>query len=252
MISVVVLAAGKGSRMKKDIPKVLVPVGGRPMLSYIVDAISHSGVCKKPIIVASPDNVNLLKNIVGADCNEFVLQDKQLGTGHALRCAESAIPSSSEYVLVLYGDHPFIQPETIRKLAHEAIRQDAVITMMTAMVLDFFDWRSIFFSWGRIIRESNDIVGIIEYKDANEEVRLITEVNPGLYCFKKSWLLSAIGFLNNQNSQNEYYLTDLIKIAIAQKFTINGIPVDIWQTIGVNTPEELQVAERILKKELIV
>lgn len=250
MNKIVILAAGKGTRMDSDLPKVLVPLYDRPMISYLMESIKKAHVDDAPILVVSPDNEEIIKESVSNYPSLFAIQEEQLGTGHALNCARSLIENKYEHVIVFYGDHPFVQSETIQRLVFGHEHSISPIAMMTTKLKDFEDDRKSFIAWGRIIRENNIITNIIEYKDATEEERQITEVNPGFYCFKSSWLWENIDKLQNNNKQKEYYLTDLIKIATEQGFAIHDIPVDSWETIGINSKEELAMAEKVFEEKM--
>ena len=246
MNKIVVLAAGKGSRMKCDLPKVLIPLKGKPIIQYLVEPILKSGVDDKPIIVVSPDNHDIIKSALKQCSCQYVLQHKLLGTGHALACAVKVIPDKVDYVVSFYGDHPFLTPETIKRIANVNSHR---ITMMTVRVDDFNDWRQGFYHWGRIIRNNNKIKEIIEYKDACQKVREMKEVNPGFYRFQLNWLKENINKLSNENAQGEYYLTDLIKMGANQNYEIGSMRIDARDAIGINTQEELKRAEKMLKNK---
>jgi bifunctional UDP-N-acetylglucosamine pyrophosphorylase/glucosamine-1-phosphate N-acetyltransferase len=243
MTKIVILAAGKGKRMKDELPKVLVPLKGKPMIEYLIQSIINSGVDSRPVIVVSPDNKDLIKEELKNYNCKYAVQDKQLGTGHALLCAKDVISEAAENIIVFYGDHPFVKSETIKKLAEI---HEGDITMMTTKVEDFQGWRKNFYSWGRIIRENNEIQSIVEFKDAGVKEREVKEVNPGFYCFNKDWLFSNIEKLENNNAQKEYYLTDLIKIASEQNIKINSMLIDAREAIGINSREELEIAEGLI------
>ncbi len=243
-MQVVILAAGQGTRMNTELPKVLVPVNGKPMVEYLVKSIVESGVDKNPVIVVSPDNKDVIsKALENYNC-QYALQDKQLGTGHALFCARDKIREDNDYVIIFYGDHPFVNQETIKKLADSS---NGHVTMATTCLSDFDEWRKSFYHWGRIVRNGDEIKEIIEFKDATEEIKKIKEVNPGFYIFQNDWLWENIEKISNKNAQDEYYLTDLIKIAQEQGLKINSIPISPEEAIGVNTQEELEVAESLKK-----
>lgn len=242
-MQIIVLAAGLGKRMHAEVPKVLVPIKGRPMIEYLIRSIISSGVCKKPIVVVSPDNNYIIKQALkDYDC-QYAIQDKQLGTGHALACTKKLIDKETKRIISFYGDHPFVKADTIKKLAS---CPQGIVTIMTTVISDFNDWRANFYHWGRIIRNDNKIKEIVEFKDATEEEKKINEVNPGFYCFDNEWLWNNIDKLNNRNSQEEYYLTDLIKIAFDQGAEINSCQIDPREAVGVNTKEELEIAEGLI------
>ena len=205
---IVILAAGLGTRMGGDVPKALVPIGGKPILQHLIESTKASEVDDKPIVVIGRER-DLLCETFGGEC-DYVVQEQQLGTGHAVMVTEEAAKEAND-IVVLYGDHPFVSPETLRALHDTHHVQENIITMMTAEVESFDGWKKIFSHWGRIIRDDNGgIVGIRESKDSSEEELLITEVNPALFCFDSEWLWKNIHTLKNDNTQEEYYLTDLI------------------------------------------
>jgi bifunctional UDP-N-acetylglucosamine pyrophosphorylase/glucosamine-1-phosphate N-acetyltransferase len=242
----IVLAAGKGSRMKSETPKTLLPVGGKPILQHLMESVKASGVDGVPIVVVGRERDPLCERF-GEMC-EYVVQEEQLGTGHAVRLCQKAVGDAGA-VIVLYGDHPFFAPETLKALADLHQTSAGVMTMMTTSVPSFEGWHQSFLHWGRILRDTHGhIIGIREYKDAMESERDIREVNPALYCFDTTWLWANIHQLRNNNVKGEYYLTDLVELAVAQGHDVATLPVAPEEAIGVNTPEELRVAEEVLKK----
>jgi bifunctional UDP-N-acetylglucosamine pyrophosphorylase/glucosamine-1-phosphate N-acetyltransferase len=241
---IVILAAGKGKRMKCELPKVMVELKGKPMIEYLVKSCIESGVDANPIIVVSPDNKEIISQALAKYNCRYAIQKEQLGTGHALACAEGLIDKSVDHVICFYGDHPFISTETIKRVA---LNHNGVITMMTVKVNDFDGWRKCFYFWGRIIRDkSGKIIENIELRDASAEVKKITEVNPAMYCFQSQWLWENLKKINNHNAQKEYYLTDLVKSAFKQNLQINSFPLEPKEAIGINSPEELAVAEGLV------
>lgn len=243
-VKIVILAAGKGKRMGLDVPKVLAPFNGQPMIKHLLGAIFKSGVDSSPIIVVSPENKNIIAGELKEYNLQYALQTQQLGTADALRCAQEMIGRETESVIVINGDHPFVRPETIKKLLQA--RGDAV-TMLTTEVGDFNDWRANFWHWGRIIRKNGEIVEIKEFKDADEEIKKTREVNPAMYMFASDWLWTNIKKINNSNAQAEYYLTDMIRLAFIDRIKIGSIAIDPKEAMGINSQEELKIAEEIHK-----
>lgn len=242
----VVLAAGKGTRMKMDIPKALIPVGGKPIIQYILEFISASGVDGAPVLVVSPDRPKLCEPFGGV-C-EYVVQQEPLGTGHAVLCAKDAL-QGSDAVIVMHGDHPFFSAETLRQLAKTHEANKGVLTMVTTSLPSYDGWYQVFRHWGRILRDTHGhVVGIREYKDAMESEQALLEVNPALYCFDASWLWENIAQLKNINAKAEYYITDMVELSVAQGHEIATISVPPEEAIGVNTQEELAVAEEVLSR----
>lgn len=240
----VILAAGQGKRMNSDIPKALTLVGGKPILQYLYESVLASGVDGDPIVVIGPERQKLCESF-GGHC-VYVVQEEQLGTGHAVMVTQDAV-GDADGVIVLYGDHPFISPESIRALAHKHEQRGNVLTMMTTHLADFEDWRKAFWYWSRVIRGDNGhIVRDVQFKDASEEEKKVTEVNPCLYCFDAKWLWRQISLIKKENAQQEYYLTDLIAMAVAQGEKLSSIDVAPEEVIGINTQEERDIAEQLL------
>lgn len=253
-VNIVILAAGQGKRMgNKDLPKVLTPFKGRPLISYALEAVHNSGITEKPVVVVG-FQAEKVKEAVGPAV-DYAYQPEQLGTGHAVNCAASILKDMKGHVLVVYGDMPFITPETIRKIADRHSRSGSVVTMATITVDDFSDWRQGFSNFGRVIRNAHgDITGIVEKKDASPEQLLITECNPAFYCFESSWLWKNLESLKNDNAQSEYYLTDLIAAAFDQHMPIVDVSIDPREAVGINTLEDLELAGHIptIQTEILV
>lgn len=237
---IVILAAGKGTRMNSELPKVLVGLAGKPLIShllYTVDTVSE----RPPIIVVGYEQ-DLVKHTLGSDYR-YVVQEEQKGTAHAAGCALHEV--DAEHMLVLYGDMPFISSETLRALTASHVASTSPLTLATATVPDFSDWRAGFERFGRIIREDEEIVAIREFKDATESERAITEVNPAYFMFDTQWVRGHIERINADNAQGELYLTDLVGIARSEGNIINSLSIDPREALGANTREELEVLERI-------
>lgn len=238
------MAAGHGTRMKSKIPKVLQRVGGVPILQRLVSSVIASGVSPKPLAVVSDKDGDVIKDYLGDLC-DYSVQEEQKGTGHAVACAERELGGYNN-ILVLYGDHPFLQPETVKKLNDLHLSSSNPLTLMTIKLDGFDGWKSAFYDFGRIIRdEADNIKAIREKKDASEEELRITEVNPALFCFNADWLWFNIKKLNNNNNQGEYYLTDLVALAMEQGHPLNSLEVDPREGLGLNTPEHLRIAEEL-------
>lgn len=245
-IQVVILAAGKGKRMNAEVPKVLVPFHDMPMIDYVVNAVTHSGIETKPVLVVGYGS-QLVKDHLG-DKSSYAMQDEQLGTGHAVRCSQDQIDPSIDHVLVLYGDQPAITGAMIANLAKTHIDSGKNLTMATVDLPSFDSWYQSFLAFGRIVRnENNEIKKIVEYKDATDEQKEIKEVNPAYFCFKKDWLFSKLEQVKNTNAQGEYYLTDLVELA-ANDGGIASVHISPEEALGVNTIEQLRELEQIIKK----
>ncbi len=247
MVQVIILAGGKGTRMKSTQSKVLTPVRGVSMIERVLRAVTP--ICNRPGVIIGFGGEEVRK-VVG-DKVEYILQTEQLGTGHAVLQAREKFdrPDISE-IVVLYGDHPLISEETVRSLiAAHASKPGTVITMATIRVPDFAGPWVIFERFGRILRNpQGEVCGIREWKDATEKEREIHEVNPGYYCFNAQWLWENIDSLKNENASYEYYLTDLVSLAVRDGKSIEAMFVkDPHEGMGVNTQEELVIAEQYAK-----
>jgi len=245
MQQIVIMAAGKGTRMKSELPKVLVPLKGRPMLDYLLDSISKTAPALKPIIIVSPENKGMITVALKNYDVQYVVQEQQLGTGHAVASAISQIDPRATDIFVLNGDHPFYKVETIRDFP---LKHQGILSMVTVVLDNFEDWRSVFYHWGRVIRDKEgNAQRIVEFKDATDDEKMISEVNPNCFSFNKEWLVSHINDLNNQNKQGEYYITDLVKIAFNEGHKVKTFSIPPQEGMGINSLEELQIAESLLK-----
>ncbi|OGY48369.1 MAG: hypothetical protein A3J65_01480 [Candidatus Buchananbacteria bacterium RIFCSPHIGHO2_02_FULL_45_11b] len=246
-IKIIILAAGAGKRMgEPELPKVLIELNGRPLINYLLAAVKKSGIDSRPVIVVG-QKAELVKETLGPEY-DYVLQAEQLGTGHAVMRAKSLLENKAENILVLYGDQPLLNFETINNLAGVHLASGKVLTMGTVLVPDFSDWRAGFFDFGRVGRdESGKVIGIIEKKDAAPEQLAIKEVNPSYFCFQAGWLWQNLEKIKNDNQQKEYYLTDLIKIARQQGEEIATVPIEPKEAAGVNTEEQLKLIEKLMK-----
>jgi UDP-N-acetylglucosamine diphosphorylase/glucosamine-1-phosphate N-acetyltransferase len=243
MTDIIILAAGKGTRMNSDLPKVLVPLQERPMIHYLLDSIDKSNINTKPIIVVSPDNYQQMHEALKGYNVSFAVQDRQLGTGHAVLSAKDESSSKADKTLVLYGDHPFLSYNSINNFIAKDVE---ALNLMSVKVDDFSDWKKAFYHWGRLIRdENNNLEKIIEFKDASEAEKEITEVNPAMFIFNSSWLWKNISNLDNKNKQEEYYLTDLVSLAFKQGAEIKTTQIDAQEAMGINSLEELEIAKKL-------
>lgn len=242
----VILAAGKGTRMGSDKPKVLLQIGGKPILQHLIESIKSSGIDGVPVVVVNPDSGTGVCEAFGEACN-YAVQEEPLGTGHAVMSAKDAV-GESDAVIVLYGDHPFVSQDALRRLVEIHSATSPAVTIMTTTVPSFDGWYSAFLHWGRILRDTDGhIFGIREYKDAMDSEREIREVNPAMFCFDAKWLWENIQQIKNLNAKGEYYLTDLIELAVTQGHDIMGSEILPEESIGVNTPEEFALAEKLYR-----
>lgn len=243
-VGFVILAAGDGKRMKTGIPKVMNPLKGEPLVSHVVKAVENTGFGTKPVVIVCANHTSVQDYL--KDRADYAVQDKQLGTAHAVSCAESLLAGKTDSVVVLYGDMPLITSATLKHLAQIHTEYNDVVTLMTASVADFGDWRAQFADFGRIKRDAEgNIVDIVEKKDASSEELKITELNTSYFCFDAAWLWKNLKEVKNQNAQQEYYLVDLIRIARAQGQRIGTVAIEPKEAVGINTKEHLEIAEAI-------
>jgi len=233
-MNVVILAAGMGKRMQSDLPKVLHPLAGKPLLSHVIDTarqLSPSRCC-----VVYGHGGDKVPTQLAADELQFVLQEPQLGTGHAVMQAVSKLNDDLP-TLVLYGDVPLTTVATLRALTEKA-GKDKLAILTIAM-----DDPT---GYGRIVREQNKIVRIVEQKDATDLERQIHEVNTGILVAPTRQLKDWLSRLSNHNVQGEYYLTDIIALAVKDNVVIESTqPSHAWETLGVNSKVQLAEVERI-------
>lgn len=242
MPHVIILAAGKGTRMRSELPKVLHPVGGAPMIEHVLRAAE--AVSFRPTVVVGYRAGEVIKRL--GEGRDYVVQEEQRGTGHAVHCALSAFADASEDAVVIPGDHPFVTPTSILKIVSARAAEDAAIALATVRLPDFEGPREQFAGCGRIVRGADGgIAAIVERKDATEAQARISEVNVSTYCFRGAWLKENVSRIVSGNAAGEYYLTDLVAAAFAQGQKIVGVPLDdAREGMGVNTPEQLLAAQR--------
>jgi bifunctional UDP-N-acetylglucosamine pyrophosphorylase/glucosamine-1-phosphate N-acetyltransferase len=238
-LSIVILAAGQGKRMKSDLPKVLQPLAGRPILAHVLEAAKT--LQADAIHVVYGHGGERVREALGAEPVSWVLQAEQLGTGHAVAQAMPAIPDDHD-VLVLFGDVPLVQAPTIRNLAAQASpRSIGVLTVELADPTGY----------GRIVRDgAGNVVRIVEQKDANTKERAIREINTGLMSAPASALRKWLAALRNDNAQGEYYLTDIIVAAVRDGLKVNAViaPTEM-EVLGVNDKVQLAQLEAALRAE---
>lgn len=243
-IAAIILAAGKGTRMKSDCAKVMHPLAGQPMLAWPLQ-IARSGGAEKLVVVIGHQAEVVEKYCASSPNTECVLQAEQLGTGHAVACAKEVLSSFQGTVLILCGDTPLLTTQTIQKLLASHHEQKAVLTVLTAIMPNPF-------GYGRIVRDQTGrLLRIVEQKDATPPEQAITEINSGIYCMESEFLFSNIDSIRSDNAQGEFYLTDLVSIA-AHK----GLPCaavcgdDPDEIMGVNDRVQLAEAARILRSRI--
>jgi bifunctional UDP-N-acetylglucosamine pyrophosphorylase/glucosamine-1-phosphate N-acetyltransferase len=242
-LAAVVLAAGKGKRMKSDLPKVLHEVAGRPIVLHVLDTLIELEV-EKTILVVGHQAERVIRAIERPGI-VFVEQKELLGTGHAVMMVEEDLRSFDGDILVLLGDAPLLRASTVKMLIAEHERRDAAGTVLTAILPDPT-------GYGRIVRDRDGlIVKIVEHKDATVEEREIAEINSGTFVFKKAPLFEALGRIDNSNKQGEYYLTDVMQVFLESGMPTAGYCVDDHrEALGVNSAEELAALDAQMRAKL--
>jgi UDP-N-acetylglucosamine diphosphorylase/glucosamine-1-phosphate N-acetyltransferase len=240
---IIILAAGKGTRMGVPHPKVLVEINGKPIFKHLTDELAK--VFSDITIVVGHEGQKVIDSI-GNGFN-YIWQKEQLGTGHAVLSAKEFLKNKEfENIIVIPGDHPLVTAETLKRLAAERARENAALSLAIVNAPDFFGDNESFWNCGRIIRNGdNKIDAIVELKDADEEQKNIQEVNVSYYCFKAKWLWDNVEKLGNKNNAQEYYLTDLVKMAKDQGEKIHTIFIkDPKEGLGINTEKQLSIVSK--------
>ncbi len=239
---IIILAAGKGTRMGSLLPKCLVPVKNIPMIDRLLSNIQETLTNKALLVIGH--KAEALQNHLGGSVR-YVLQEEQKGTAHAAQIALSALLPTTTKVIILYSDHPFYTSKTVQSLL-EALEKNPVV-LATVDAGDFSDWRSLFTHWGRIVKnEKGEVDKIVEYKDADPDTRKISIVNPALYAFDVTTLTEALKKVQTNNVQGEYYLTDVVRIVREEGKSIGEVRVDAKEALGINSKAELEYAESLI------
>ena len=238
-VTAVLLAAGQGTRMKSDLPKVLHPLCGRPMLWHVLEAL-QSAATEKPVVIVG-HGAEAVQNYLGdsADC---VLQEPQLGTGHAAMQAEPLLKGKTDLVIVTYADMPLLRGETFQRLVDTQRANPGPLSMLTVIADDPR-------GFGRIVRKPEGTVqAIVEEYVATPEQQQIRELNVGAYCFNSDWLWDAIHRIEKNPRKGEYYLTDIVEIAVRENLPVQAVVHDdFMETIGINTRVHLSEAEAAMR-----
>jgi len=238
----IVLAAGQGTRMKSELPKVLVPVGGRPMVRYVIDAVTDAGIERSVVVIGY--RADLVRAEFDGEANvSFAEQREQLGTGHAVMMCRDQLADHTGPVLVIAGDSPMLQASSIQKLL------DAYSEGNYSCLLGTVE-REDPTGYGRIVRDSNgSFIGIVEEKDANDAQRAIREINVSTYLFDSQELLKALDKLTDQNAQGEYYITDCPAILLETGKNVQALKVlEPCEALSINSMEELAEVEIELQR----
>ncbi len=239
----IVLAAGKGTRMKSELPKVLMPVCGRPMVRYVVEALQAAAVDHTVLVVGYRSDL-VRAEFQGEPALSFAEQTEQLGTGHAVMMCRELLAEHQGPVLIVAGDSPMLQAGSIRGLLQAFAEDDCACLLGTVERDDPT-------GYGRIVRDANgDFVGIVEEKDATDQQRLIREVNVSTYVFSAAELLAALEGLTNQNAQREYYLTDCPALLLAAGKRVLALNIlQPCEALSINSVEELRAVEDELQRK---
>ena len=242
-LSAVILAAGAGTRMKSQKPKVLHAVCGKPLIDWVCDSVKQAGITNSIVVVGH--KANEVMEYMGKTV-QFVLQEKQLGTGHAVMQARSVLENKKGHVIILNGDTPLITSDTIHKVIRYHLKNDNAVTIITTETEDPT-------GYGRIVRNhNNQVTKIVEHKDASAEEKQIKEINSGIYCFKIQDLLDSLCKMNNNNSQKEYYLTDTIEILIQEQAKVEAFKIqNSTELLGINNRIQLSQVEKIMQRRIL-
>ena len=237
-MAAVILAAGKGTRMGSDLPKVLHKVGGKPMIVHVIHTAKDLGAEK--IIAVLGYKYKMIENALKNESIECALQQNQLGTAHAVLQCQKLLNNFKGNVLILYGDVPLTKMETLSKLMEVHENEGAWSTILTADLEDPT-------GYGRIIRNPNhSLMKIVEEKDATEEERAVHEINSGIYVFDAQKLFMLLPLVGNNNSQNEYYLPDVVNLIIQEKGKVAIDKINNYIEIqGVNNTEQLTEVKKL-------
>ena len=237
----IILAAGQGKRIKSNLPKVLHKACGKEMVNHVIDTMREAGIDDVNVIIGK--GAKLVQDRTSSRNVTYSLQEEQLGTGHAVKCAKAFLDGKSGVVAIFTGDAPLIKASTVKKLIDIHIANNNCATLLTSIVENPT-------GYGRIVRNDNAVEKIVEHKDCSEDELNITEINAGMYCFDIKNLLDALGKLSNNNAQGEYYLTDVIEIFKSNGEKIGAMVTNFEETLGVNSRSELAVVENILRKRI--
>lgn len=235
-----ILAAGEGRRMKSEKAKVLHQLNGKAMIEWVYEAARNAGI-ERCVVVVGHKAEQVIEYM--GDKVEYVLQQQRLGTGHAVQQAHRYLSESNGYIVVLCGDTPLISSQTIKNAIEYLIDGNYKAVVLTADLQDPY-------GYGRIVRDRDgNFLRIVEHRDASESEKMIREINSGLYVFSSKELAEALQFLNNDNDQGEYYLTDTFEIMMSRGYRTGAYKIeDSEEVLGVNDQIQLQQASVILEK----
>lgn len=235
-IGAIILGAGKGTRMKSDLPKVLMPVDNKPMIRHIIDTLEELKV-KKIITVIAPDGEAVKREVAPYPT---CIQEKQLGTGHAVLSACDHFRGFTGDILVVFGDQPLYTKESMKKMLKKRAEGFSVVCMGFRP-----DDPA---RYGRLIMDGEELKRIVEFKDATDEEKKINFCNSGIMCFEGEKLFSILSAISNDNAAQEYYLTDAVEIALRMGLKCSAVECPVDEASAANTLEELALLEELIKK----
>lgn len=235
-VGAIILGAGKGTRMKSNLPKVLMPVDGKPMIRHIIDTLEDLGVTKIVTVIA-PDGDAVKKEVAPYPT---CVQEKQLGTGHAVLAARSEFRGFKGDVLVIFGDQPLYTKESMRKMLRKRAQGYSVVCMGFRPADPA--------RYGRLVMDGDNLKRIVEFKDATDKEKAITFCNSGIMCFDGEKLFEILGAISNENAAQEYYLTDAVEIALRLGLKCSAVECPVEEASAANTLEELALLEELIQK----
>ncbi|MBR2921807.1 MAG: NTP transferase domain-containing protein [Alphaproteobacteria bacterium] len=235
-IGAIILGAGKGTRMKSDLPKVLMPVDNKPMIRHIIDTLEELKV-KKIVTVIAPDGEAVKREVAPYPT---CIQEKQLGTGHAVLSACDHFRGFTGDILVIFGDQPLYTKESMKKMLKKRAEGFSVVCMGFRP-----DDPA---RYGRLIMDGEELKRIVEFKDATDEEKKINFCNSGIMCFEGEKLFSILSAISNDNAAQEYYLTDAVEIALRMGLKCSAVECPVDEASAANTLEELALLEELIKK----
>lgn len=239
----IVLAAGKGTRMKSDLPKVLHPVCGKPMVEHITDHLKNLNIDE--IVTVVGHKKEMIQNQLGTSV-QYAVQEEQLGTAHAVNMSKELLGDREGTTLIITGDTPLVSEQTLDYLLEHHHQTNAAATILTMLPEDPS-------GYGRIVRSAaGNVKRIVEQKDASEDEKEIQEVNTGIFCFDNQLLFSALSEVDSDNNQSEYYLPDVIEILQTKQHTISAsVMEDVEEGLGINDRIQLSKAEQIMQSRIL-
>ena len=235
-IGAIILGAGKGTRMKSDLPKVLMPVDNKPMIRHIIDTLEELKI-KRIVTVIAPDGDAVKREVAPYPT---CIQEKQLGTGHAVLSARDEFRGFSGDILVIFGDQPLYTKESIKKILKKRSEGFSVVCMGFRPEDPA--------RYGRLIMEGEELKRIVEFKDATDEEKAINFCNSGIMCFDGEKLFPILASISNENAAQEYYLTDAIEIALRMGLKCSAVECPVEEASAANTLEELALLEDLIKQ----